>query len=119
MKSLVTLLILSLLLCHSASAAPLTKEQLFALYVDRVPQATIALRLNQLFTNLPAGAFKNTAKAALKQDLLDAVQAQLDTAAANIQDVHNRADAAEASVVSDIVAPITADQTNVTDTTLP
>jgi hypothetical protein len=84
----------------SASADALTKEQMFALYVKYVDKATIAQRLDQLYTAHPAGAFKDNAAATLKQDLANGIQNALDRWGL-------------------VAAPIEAEQDDVGDSTLP
>ena len=64
-----------LLIASQAFADPLTKEELFRVYVERVGDGVIAQRMMELYDALPPGAIKNTAKATLKQDLLDALGA--------------------------------------------
>jgi len=57
-------------------AQPLTKAELFALYVQEVGADRIATRLNQLYTALPAGATKTQARTLLKGDLTSALDAK-------------------------------------------
>ena len=72
-----TIVLCFVLLLPAAAFAPsLPQEDLFALYARHVPQDVIATRLGQLYTNLPAGAFKDTARAALIQDLLDILESK-------------------------------------------
>jgi len=84
-----------------SSAPALPIEDLFLLYAKNVPAETIALRLEQLFTNIPAGAFKNTARNTLMSDLVTALQAQIDL------------------YETQYVAPVASDLADVNDTTLP
>ena len=70
-----------LLACISFSApalaGPLTKEELFELYVRNVPKHVVAQRMQQLHGMLDA-AGKAQASPILKQDLIDALQARVD-----------------------------------------
>jgi hypothetical protein len=75
--------------------------------------------MNQLFTALPAGAFKEQAKATLKQDIIDAITAEIAKGNANINSHQAAADTAELQITQEIIAPLQADQANVNDTTLP
>jgi hypothetical protein len=99
LRSLLTIVVF-LFVPLSASGDSLTKAQFAALYVDHVPPSTIATRIIGLYDALSPAA-KATAKAMLKQDLLDALQDQLDV----YQDQY--------------VGPAEEDQTDVNDTTLP
>lgn len=92
--------ILALLLAAPASADSLTKEELFTLYAKLVPKEVTAQRLQQLFDNLPAGAFKTTAATTLKQDLADAIQVRLD------------------AINNQMVAPLESEQADVGDSEL-
>jgi hypothetical protein len=59
-----------------ADALPI--ETYFQLYVLHVDDDTQAIRMQQLFTNLSAGAFKTQAKQTLFEDLDAAIQAKKD-----------------------------------------
>ena len=106
-------------LCTPAWSESLTKAELFDLYSRTVNQVTIAQRLDQLFTNLPAGAFKDQARATLMQDLLDAVSVQLGLANTRIQSFQDRATANGESITELVITPLLEQQQNINETTLP
>jgi len=107
-----------LVLPVSASADPYTKAELFDLYVEYVSPDVVSQRLDQLFTNLEPGAFKTSAKATLKQDLNDAIQAQIDAAQAILDTAQAGVDAQETEMTDTVITPLTDEQTNVGDTDL-
>ena len=65
------ILCLAVLLAPAAALADLTADELFLLYVERMPAETTAARMKQLYSNLEPGAFKTQAAAVLKQELAD------------------------------------------------
>lgn len=133
MKSFCTLICgLVLLVSFPATSEPLTKAELFDLYAHTVDLDTIGGRMNSLFSTLPAGAFKDTVKATLKQDLLDALTAQIGAANTEIEHLNAEqisavskagAAAAELAVLiaeqqDAVIPPIEELQTDVGDTDL-
>ena len=78
----IIIIFLALLIPQISLADPMTKAEMFALYVELVPQETTAMRLQQIYDNLPAGAFKTQVKDTLISDLtaiLDARAAYFDS----------------------------------------
>ena len=96
----------------------LTKEQYFELYAEVVNRSLIAQRMNQLYTNLPAGAFKDTVKVTLKQDITDVLSARVTAGNDNIQNLQDSVVARTAQVTTEVIEPTQAQQSEVDDTNL-
>jgi hypothetical protein len=115
MRSIILSLVLVLLPVASL-AGP--KEELFSRYVAEVEPEIIAERLNQLYTHLPEGAYKNTARDTLKGDLIGALNAQITAAQSDITRMEQQVTENEAIITESRIDPANAAITVVEGTDL-
>lgn len=96
----------------------LTKKEYFKLYTKVVSRETIEVRMNQLYSNLTPGLFKDTAEDRLRQDVRDALDAQIAAAEARIESAHDEASHMEATIRAQDIGPLQEERASVEEAEL-